>query len=68
MSYEISESDELDLPEIIYEEPEGYETVGFWCWRGGGHLTDTACKSDSVPLIVQTGWAVHVRRAIENNS
>jgi hypothetical protein len=41
-----------------------FEVVGWWCWRAGGHLCDESCKSDSVPLFAQSGWAAGVRRNI----
>lgn len=49
------------LPELTFQEPDGFEIVGWWCWRSGGHCCDQACKSDSVPLMAQTGWAKGVR-------
>jgi hypothetical protein len=52
---------EESLPPLSYDEPPGYEIVAWWCWRAGGHLCDTGCKSDSVPLLAQSGWATGVR-------
>lgn len=56
--------EETELAELNYDEPDGFETVGYWCWRGGGHVCDLPCKSDSVPLLAQKGWAAGVRRNI----
>lgn len=59
-------NDERDV--LRYEAPAGYEVVGFWCFRGP-HACDEACKSDSVPLMVQAGpWAQAVRRSIAEES
>ena len=52
--------DDSDLDELLYEPPPGYELAGFWCWRGGGHVCGSSCKSDSVPLFAQAKWAPHV--------
>jgi hypothetical protein len=59
-----SRAEEDALPELNFDEPEGYEVVGYWCWRAGGHVCDYSCKSDSVPLLAQKGWAAGVRRNI----
>lgn len=56
-----TEADEDALAPLIFDEPDGYEVVGYWCWRGSGHLCDYPCKSDSVPLLAQKGWAKGVR-------
>ncbi|WP_030319658.1 hypothetical protein [Streptomyces flavochromogenes] len=42
--------------------------VGWWCWRGNdhGHLADTACRSDNVPIHVPTEWATEMRAVIEH--
>lgn len=59
-----SSNEEDALPDLIYTPPRGTELVGWWCWRAGGHLCDESCKSDSVPLFAQAGWATGVRRNI----
>lgn len=58
-------SEDRELRELKYEPPAGYALVGFWCWRGSGHICDESCKSDSVPLFAQAGWAAGVRRNIQ---
>ncbi|MFF2773375.1 hypothetical protein ACFVU3_00560 [Streptomyces sp. NPDC058052] len=42
--------------------------VGWWCWRGNdhGHLADTACRSDNVPIHVPAEWADEMRAVIQH--
>ncbi|WP_185909184.1 hypothetical protein [Streptomyces sp. WAC01280] len=50
------------------ETPDRLAHVGWWCWRGNdhGHLADTACRSDNVPIHVPTEWADDMRAVIEH--
>lgn len=62
-----TEAEEAALSDLIYDAPEGFALVGFWCWRAGGHVCDESCKSDSVPLFAQVGGATGVRRNIQDD-
>lgn len=56
--YSMDEANDLD--DLNYDAPEGYEFVGYWCFRGSGHTCVSACKSDNVPLFAQRGWSAIV--------
>lgn len=34
--------------------------VGWYCWRGEGHLAERACRSDNVPVYVPAEWATEM--------
>lgn len=46
--------------------------VGYYCWLAGcehqdGHLADTLCRSDSVPIYVPTKWEKDMRGVMDDD-
>ena len=50
-------SDHVAIPPDERIDPKAAvgELVGWWCERGGGHLSARACNSGSVPLYAPAG-------------
>jgi hypothetical protein len=66
MSYTqyMGDSDDVADPRD-FEIPEGFAIVGWWCWRGSGHLEAQPEKLSAVPLLAKIPWADGVKANIE---
>ncbi|MFH9072707.1 hypothetical protein [Streptomyces alboflavus] len=42
--------------------------VGWYCWRGGGHLTAEPCRSDNIPIHAPAEWATDMEAEIRRRS